>query len=159
MFAHKCTELFPVGNAMTVTLLIALFGTVVTSLLVALIPVGQRITVEVERLAHREEGTARFDGFDSFLAEVLTVGRWHWAIAGFDTSYDYARTLVLLAISDWVKALAAKQVDSAQRLVDLQQQLGMPLIEVWIAALLGGFTMEQRGSFYQTQEVWVSRCK
>ena len=62
-------------------------------------------------------------------------------------------------VSDWVKALAAKQVDSAQRLVDLQQQLGMPLIEVWIAALLGGFTMEQRGSFYQTQEVWVSRCK
>ena len=62
-------------------------------------------------------------------------------------------------VSDWVKALAAKQVDSAQRLVDIQQQLGMPLIEVWIAALLGGFPMEQRGSFYQTQEVWVSRCK
>ena len=62
-------------------------------------------------------------------------------------------------VSDWVKALAAKQVDSAQRLVDLQQQLDMPLIEVWIAALLGGFPMEQRGSFYQTQEVWVSRCQ
>ena len=61
-------------------------------------------------------------------------------------------------VSDWVKALAAKQVDSAQRLVDLQQQLDMPLIEVWIAALLGGFPMEQRGSFYQTQEVWVGRC-
>ena len=60
-------------------------------------------------------------------------------------------------VSDWVKALAAQQVDSAQRLVDLQQQLAMPLIEVWIAVLLGGFPMEQRGSFYQTQEVWVSR--
>lgn len=60
-------------------------------------------------------------------------------------------------VSDWVKALADKQGKSPQRLVDLQQQLRMPLIEVWIAALLGGFQIEQRGSFYQTQEVWVSR--
>ena len=62
-------------------------------------------------------------------------------------------------VSDWVKALANRQTDSPQRLVDIQQQLKMPLIEVWIAALLGGFLIEQRGSFYQTQEVWVSRCK
>ena len=62
-------------------------------------------------------------------------------------------------VSDWVKALAAKQEDSPQRLVDIQKQLGMPLIEVWIAALLGGFPLEQRGSFYQTQEVWVSSGK
>ncbi|MEM9149296.1 MAG: hypothetical protein AAGB19_02430 [Cyanobacteria bacterium P01_F01_bin.3] len=62
-------------------------------------------------------------------------------------------------VSDWVKALAAQQKDSPQRLVDLQQQLKMPLVEVWLAALLGGFPLEQRGSFYQTQEVWVSGCK
>ena len=62
-------------------------------------------------------------------------------------------------VSDWVKALADEQTDAPQRLVDIQQQLQMPLIEVWIAALLGGFPLEQRGSFYQTQEVWVSRCK
>ena len=62
-------------------------------------------------------------------------------------------------ISDWVRALGDSQMDSPQRLVDLQQQLQMPLIEVWIAALLGGFRIEQRGSFYQTQEVWVSRCR
>ena len=62
-------------------------------------------------------------------------------------------------VSDWVRAIADGQTDAPQRLVDLQQQLRMPLIEVWIAALLGGFPMEQRGSFYQTQEVWVSRCR
>ena len=62
-------------------------------------------------------------------------------------------------VSDWVEALADKQSESPQRLVDIQRQLQMPLIEVWIAALLGGFPMEQRGSFYQTQEVWVSRCR
>lgn len=60
-------------------------------------------------------------------------------------------------VSDWVKALAAKQMDSPQRLADLQRQLRMPLIEVWIAALLGGFPLEQRGSFYQTREVWVGQ--
>ena len=58
-------------------------------------------------------------------------------------------------ISDWVKALSERQIESPQRLVDLQQQLRMPLIEVWIAALLGGYEIEQRGSFYQAQEVWV----
>ena len=62
-------------------------------------------------------------------------------------------------VSDWVQALADKQMRSPQRLVDLQQQLKMPMIEVWIAALLGGFVMEQRGSFYQTQEVWVGARK
>ena len=62
-------------------------------------------------------------------------------------------------VSDWVAALADRQDESPQRLVDLQQQLRMPLIEVWIAALLGGFELEQRGSFYQTQEVWVSRYR
>ena len=61
-------------------------------------------------------------------------------------------------VSAWVKALADGQADAPQRLTDLQQQLQMPLIEVWIAALLGGFPLEQRGGFYQTQEVWVSRC-
>ena len=62
-------------------------------------------------------------------------------------------------VSDWVKALAEQQAESPQRLVDIQQQLQMPLIEVWIAALLGGFSLEQRGSFYQTREVWVDRCQ
>ena len=62
-------------------------------------------------------------------------------------------------VSDWVKAISDGQTDAPQRLVHLQKQLQMPLIEVWIAALLGGFPMEQRGSFYQTQEVWVRRCR
>ncbi|PZO22614.1 MAG: hypothetical protein DCF25_02300 [Leptolyngbya foveolarum] len=62
-------------------------------------------------------------------------------------------------VSDWVKVLTDGQTDEPQRLVDLQRRLKMPMVEVWIAALLGGFPMEQRGSFYQTQEVWVSRCR
>jgi hypothetical protein len=35
--------------------------------------------------------------------------------------------------------LAANQTEAPQRLIDVQQQMKMPLIEVWIAALLGNF--------------------
>ncbi|MEM9087111.1 MAG: hypothetical protein AAGC93_00005 [Cyanobacteria bacterium P01_F01_bin.53] len=59
------------------------------------------------------------------------------------------------SVSDWVRALSARQSDVPQRLVDIQAQLNMPMVEVWIAALLGGFSLEQRGSFYETHEVWV----
>ena len=38
-------------------------------------------------------------------------------------------------VSDWVKAVAGKQRDTPQRLVGIQQQLQMPMVEVWIAAL------------------------
>lgn len=62
-------------------------------------------------------------------------------------------------VSDWVKAIASQQTDGPQRLIDVQAHLKMPMVEVWIAALLGGFELEQRGSFYQTQEVWISSCK
>ncbi|MEL6556247.1 MAG: hypothetical protein AAFQ63_22745, partial [Cyanobacteria bacterium J06621_11] len=58
-------------------------------------------------------------------------------------------------VSDWVAALLAVQTAAPQRLISLQAQLKMPLSELWLAALLGGFTLEQRGGFYETAEVWV----
>ena len=58
-------------------------------------------------------------------------------------------------VSEWVAAIAYQQKKEPQRLVDVQHQLKMPLVEVWIAALLGGFSLEQRGSFYSTDEVWL----
>lgn len=59
-------------------------------------------------------------------------------------------------VSDWVEAIASQQIGEPQRLIDVQRQLKIPMVEVWIGALLGGFLLEQRGSFYQTKEVWVS---
>ena len=58
-------------------------------------------------------------------------------------------------VSEWVAAIVCQQKKEPQRLVDVQRQLKMPLVEVWIAALLGGFSLEQRGSFYSTDEVWL----
>jgi hypothetical protein len=40
-------------------------------------------------------------------------------------------------------------------LVKLQRMLEMPMVEVWLGLLLGGFTLEQRGDFYHNQNVWV----
>ncbi|MEM9807485.1 MAG: hypothetical protein AAF959_19650 [Cyanobacteria bacterium P01_D01_bin.56] len=59
-------------------------------------------------------------------------------------------------ISVWVQALSTRKGQEPQKLVDLQSQLNMPLVEVWIAALLGQFTLEQRGNFYETQGIWIS---
>ena len=60
-------------------------------------------------------------------------------------------------VSEWIGAIAAAmQSGEAQRLVDLQGQLKMPLVTVWLAALLGGFAIEQRGGFYATDKVWIS---
>ena len=40
-------------------------------------------------------------------------------------------------------------------LVKLQRVLQMPMVEVWLGLLLGGFTLEQRGDFYHNHNVWV----
>ncbi|MEL6138460.1 MAG: hypothetical protein AAFR42_13755 [Cyanobacteria bacterium J06628_6] len=60
-------------------------------------------------------------------------------------------------VSDWIQELSSRGIGRPQKLIELQQQLQMPLIELWIAALLGGFSLEQRGQFYETAEVWVGQ--
>ena len=63
-------------------------------------------------------------------------------------------------VSEWIEAIsAAVCAGQARRLIDLQRSLEMPLVMVWLAALLGGFEIEQRGGFYATDEVWVSSCQ
>jgi len=61
-------------------------------------------------------------------------------------------------VSVWVGAIAqrmAEQQVSTAPLVELQQSMGMPLIQLWLALLLGGFTLQQRGEFYETEQIWV----
>ena len=57
-------------------------------------------------------------------------------------------------VSAWIAAIAAK----CKPIIELQQQLRMSLIEIWIAALLGGFQLEQRGDFYDTDEIWLGQA-
>lgn len=46
----------------------------------------------------------------------------------------------------------------AVSLIQLQQALGMPLVEVWLGLLLadqGQYLLEQRGDFYSLPGIWV----
>ncbi len=55
-------------------------------------------------------------------------------------------------IDEWMNA----QSQSAISLVDLQRSLKLPLVNLWLAVLLGGYGIEQRGEFYQTEGVWMA---
>lgn len=61
-------------------------------------------------------------------------------------------------ISAWTRAIAYWMKEHQSHdvsLLELQRSLQMPFIEIWLALLLGGYTIEQRGDFYQTEGVWV----
>jgi len=51
--------------------------------------------------------------------------------------------------------LMASNQPQGNRLFDIQQRLNMPLIELWLGLLLGGYSLEQRGDFYDSQSIWV----
>lgn len=110
-----------------------------------------------ENRSHPEEGLEPEESLakDADKASVLAM---------LDVMEEEAELKALaLAIShsenvlEWIAAVASvlRSVE-AQRLVDLRGQLEMPLVAAWLAALLGGFVMEQRGGFYATDDVWVS---
>ncbi|MCU0566648.1 MAG: hypothetical protein MUF49_08635 [Oculatellaceae cyanobacterium Prado106] len=61
-------------------------------------------------------------------------------------------------VSTWQEAIACwmqQQNLETLPLLQLQQALKMPLIEVWLALLLGGYHLEQRQEFYETTGIWV----
>jgi hypothetical protein len=58
-------------------------------------------------------------------------------------------------VSEWVGAIGQALQEQEQTLLGLQEQLRMPWVEVWLAVLLGGFGVEQRGEFYQRETIWV----
>ena len=59
------------------------------------------------------------------------------------------------AVADWMRA-ATLEATKAVSLSDLQQSLNMPLIELWLALLLGGYRLESRGGFYETAQIWIT---
>jgi len=61
------------------------------------------------------------------------------------------------AISTWMQKKSSSK--SVVSLLELQQGLGMPIVEVWLGLLLGGqerYGLEQQGTFYSTpDEIFV----
>jgi hypothetical protein len=70
-------------------------------------------------------------------------------------------------VSAWGAAISMRldEWDRPVSLLELQESFAerphsgieMPLVQVWLALLLNGMTLEQRGDFYQTEQVWVLR--
>jgi hypothetical protein len=60
-------------------------------------------------------------------------------------------------VEEWSRAIAQQLqlLGATIRLPDLQQALKMPLVELWLGLLLGGYTLEQQGEFYNSQTLWV----
>jgi len=62
-------------------------------------------------------------------------------------------------VSAWATTIAQwmKQSSYPVPLLQLQQSIQMPLIQVWLALLLGGYKIEQKGEFYDLDGIWVSQ--
>jgi hypothetical protein len=64
-------------------------------------------------------------------------------------------------VTAWVGAIGQLlraqdgELNGEQTLLGLQERLRMPWVEVWLAVLLGGYRVEQRGEFYQRETIWV----
>ncbi|BAZ03034.1 hypothetical protein NIES37_70470 (plasmid) [Tolypothrix tenuis PCC 7101] len=60
-------------------------------------------------------------------------------------------------VHKWQTAIAYYLADIQNEisLPQLQRALKMPMVEVWLGLLLGGFNLEQRGDFYQNQNIWI----
>ncbi|MBM0744864.1 hypothetical protein JOY44_25420 (plasmid) [Phormidium sp. CLA17] len=73
----------------------------------------------------------------------------------------FNRTLALAHDEDvaaWARAISRWMGDHQMAtipLVQLQRAMGIPLIQLWLALLLGGYSMEQRGEFYETGQLWI----
>jgi hypothetical protein len=61
-------------------------------------------------------------------------------------------------VEEWSKAIAhyLQHFGSTICLPDLQQALGMPIVELWLGLLMGGHSLSQQGEFYDSQTLWVT---
>lgn len=63
---------------------------------------------------------------------------------------------ILVGLDKWDLS-SSGDVQASVTLLELQRSIEMPLTQVWLALLLNGFEIEQRGEFYDTEQVWILR--
>lgn len=68
-----------------------------------------------------------------------------------ETAHDEDVSAWVGAIEQWMSEQAVSDIS----LLQLQQSIDLPLIQVWLALLLGDHPLEQRGAFYDTRTVQV----
>jgi hypothetical protein len=63
-------------------------------------------------------------------------------------------------VSEWGAAISVRLNEwdnESVPFLELQRSIEMPLVQVWLGLLLNGFEIEQRGEFYDTEQVWILR--
>ncbi|WP_055075872.1 hypothetical protein [Pseudanabaena sp. 'Roaring Creek'] len=62
-------------------------------------------------------------------------------------------------VSDWIEAIAncLNHYELPILLPDLVSVLPLPIVEIWLGLLLGSFHLVQKGSFYDSQQLWIDR--
>jgi hypothetical protein len=93
-------------------------------------------------------GTVEKSNLLEFLAQMNQAQAQQDALS---VAHDEDVSAWIQAIARWIEDHPSQEVS----LVDLQRSLQRPFIEVWLALLLGGYGLEQRGDFYETASVWV----
>jgi hypothetical protein len=69
-----------------------------------------------------------------------------------ETAHDEDVSAWAGAIGQGIQAIGKEGVP----LLELQGAIGMPLVKMWLALLLSGYEMEQRGGFYEVGTIWVA---
>ena len=91
--------------------------------------------------------------------EVLIQSLEQESLLSFEEEFKRAiSTAHAEDVSAWIEAIAHCIANSScpMRLTNLQKALKLPIVETWLGLLLGDFKLEQRGSFYDSNEIWIS---
>ena len=90
--------------------------------------------------------------------EVLIQSLEQESLFSFEKEFERAiSTAHAEDVSAWIDAIAysLKTNDLPMRLLALHDSLQLPIIEVWLGLLLGNFKLEQKGTFYDSNEIWI----
>ena len=90
--------------------------------------------------------------------EVLIKSLEQESLLSFEEEFERAiSTAHAEDVSAWIEAIAysLKTNDLPMRLLALHDSLQLPIIEVWLGLLLGNFKLEQKGTFYNSNEIWI----
>jgi hypothetical protein len=91
--------------------------------------------------------------------EVLIQALEQESLLGFEEEFEKAiSTAHTENVSAWIEVIAHCITNNSHPicLKDLQMTLKLPTVEIWVGLLLGDFKLEQRGNFYDSNEIWIS---
>jgi hypothetical protein len=90
--------------------------------------------------------------------EVLIQALEQESLLSFEEEFERAiSTAHAEDVSAWIEAIAysLKINDLPMRLLALHDSLQLPIVEIWLGLLLGNFKLEQKGTFYNSNEIWI----